>query len=219
MATTQGLSAAQMKKTSQEDLFRYADQIPQALWDDLGNRSPQQAAEAVGAAWDGTLFKVPVIGIEYAVDPDKKQITESGRADHRVSYQTGVVLLTTLATSKGVPPSGRMVVPQELPGGRMFFTGAHAVAAGPLAKAFNQDPGQLIDRALAVGGEMIDGADTAIRIPGLPYVPLYVLFWEGDQPSSARAIIGIDDRAHFHLDLASVFALTNLLAYRLCKAV
>jgi len=130
-----------------------------------------------------------------------------------------VVLLTTLAASSGVPPSGRMAVPQELPGGRMFFTGAHAVAAGPLARHFEKNSGQLLDRALLIGGEKIEGADIAIQVPGLPYVPLYVLFWQGDQEFSARAVIGIDDRAHFHLDLAGVFALTNILVYRLCKNV
>jgi len=101
----------------------------------------------------------------------------------------------------------------------MFFTGAHAVAAGPLARHFEKNSGQLLDRALLIGGEKIEGADIAIQVPGLPYVPLYVLFWQGDQEFSARAVIGIDDRAHFHLDLAGVFALTNILVYRLCKNV
>ena len=206
-------------KPSQKELFRWADQIPAALWTDLRNRSPQQAAEAVGAEWDGEAFKVPLLGVHYTINPADQRITMTYQADHPVSYQAGVVLITTLATSKGVPPSGRMAVPQELPGGRMFFTGAHAVATGPLAKYFEKDSGQLLDRALGVGGEMIEGADIAIRVPGLPYVPLYVLFWRGDQEFCARVVIGVDDRAHFHLDLAGVFALTNILVYRLCKAV
>jgi hypothetical protein len=206
-------------KPSQKELFRWADQIPTALWIDLRKRSPQRAAEAVGAVWDGGTFKVPLIGIDYTIDPDNQRITRTDQADHPVSYQAGVVLLTTLAASSGVPPSGRMAVPQELPGGQLFFTGAHAVATGPLAKSFEKDSDQLIDRALGVGGEMIEGADVAIRVPGLPYVPLYVLLWRGDQEFSARAVIGIDGRAHFHLDLAGVFALTNLLVYRLSKAV
>ena len=202
---------------SQKELFRWADQIPAALWTDLRNRSPRQAAEAVGAAWDGGIFQVPMIGIHYTIDPGHQKITRTRQADHPVSFQTAVVLLSALANSKGVPPSGRMAVPQELPGGRMFFTGAHSLATGPLVKIFEKDPGRLTQRALGFGGEMIKGADVAIRMPGLPYVPLYVLLWRGDQEVPARAVIGIDDRAHFHLDLASVFALTNILVYRLCE--
>jgi hypothetical protein len=205
-------------KQTQRELFRWADQLPSALWSDLDRRPPREAADAVGGKWDGSAFKVPLIGIDYTLDPADQRITRTCQVDHPVSYQAGVVLLTTLTASKGVPPSGRMAVPQELPGGRMFFTGPHAVANGPLATALEKDSSRLIDRALGLGGQMIEGADIAIRIPGLPYVPLYVLLWRGDQEVPVRAVIGIDDRAHFHLDLAGVFALTNLLVERLRKA-
>ncbi len=203
--------------SSQKGLFRWADQIPAASWIDICNRSPQQAAEAVGAEWDGKSFKVPLLGVQYIIDPANQRIKIANNADHPVSYQAGILLLTTLSISKGVPPSGRMAVPQELPGGRMFFTGAHAVATIPLAKHFEKDSDQLLKRALEIGGEMVEGADIAIRLPGLPYVPLYILYWRGDQEIPARAVIGIDDRAYFHLDLAGVFALTNILVYKFCR--
>jgi hypothetical protein len=203
--------------SSQKGLFRRADQIPAASWIDLRNRPPQQAAEAVGALWDGQFFKVPLLGVQYIIDPANQRINVEGNADYPVSYQAGIVLLTTLSVSKGVPPSGRMTVPQELPGGRMFFTGAHAVASGPLAKQFEKASDHLLNRALEIGGELIEGADIAIRLPGLPYVPLYILYWRGDQEVDARAMIGIDDRAYFHLDLAGVFALTNILVFKFCR--
>lgn len=203
--------------TSQKELFRWADQIPATSWNDLSNQPSQQAAEAVGAEWDGQKFKVPLIGVQYTIDPVSQQIERADNPDHLVSYQVGVVLLTTLSMSKGVPPSGRMVVPQDLPGGRMFFTGAHGVANRKLAEFYANYSDQLVERALRLGGEMVEGADIAIRLPGLPYVPLYVIIWGEPREPSARAIIGIDDRAHFHLDLAGIFALTNILVYRLCR--
>lgn len=204
-------------KSSQIELFRWADQIPIASWNQLRERSPEQAAEAVGAEWEGTIFKVSLLGIHYTIDPTNQHIKMVENAEHPVSYQAGIMLLNTLSTSKGVPPSGRMTVPQELPGGRMFFTGAHAVANGQLAKYFEKDSTQLINRARDIGGEVIEGADIALRLPGLPQVPLYILFWRGDQEIPARAVIGIDDRAPFHLDLAGIFALTNILVFRFCK--
>ena len=130
-------------KLSKKELFRWADQIPEALWSDLRSRSPQEAADMVGAAWNGETYKVPMIGIDYTIDPANKTIKKTYHADKPVSYQAGVALITTLATSKGVPPSGRMTVPQELPGGRMFFTGAHSLATGPLAKSFEKNSDQL----------------------------------------------------------------------------
>jgi hypothetical protein len=55
---------------SKKELFRWADQIPEALWSDLSNRSPQEAADMVGAIWKGGTFEVPMVGVDYTIDPD-----------------------------------------------------------------------------------------------------------------------------------------------------
>ncbi len=51
--------------SSQKELFRWADQIPTASWDNVRNRPPQQAADAVGAVWNGKTFKIPLLGVQY----------------------------------------------------------------------------------------------------------------------------------------------------------
>ena len=201
----------------QDEPFRWADQIPAPLWDDLEDRPSQEAATAVNVVFENGVFKVPLLGSLYSVDLKSRRILIEGDQDHRVSYQTGIVLLTTLAKSMGVPPSGRMVTPQELAGGTLFFTGAHTLATKPLVRRFGNRPEVLIDRAQALGGKRIEGADYAVRIPALPMLPLYVLLWTRVDEESARAIIGIDDRTLFHLDLAGVFALTNIMVSRLVR--
>jgi hypothetical protein len=168
----------------------------------------------VGAAWEQGIFKVKMLGIVYRVDPLQGRIAREIDSGRRVSYQTGIVLLTALAKSMGVPPSGRMVSPEELLGGRMFFAGAHRLATQPLTKAFGRQPQEVIDRAMQLGAQAVPGADCGLRLPGLPLLPLYLLLWHADDEFGARAMIGIDDRALFHLDLAGVFALTNILVTR-----
>jgi hypothetical protein len=204
-------------QSESRELFKWADELPQSLWDDLGAVSPRQAAENTGADWDGANFLITLLGKRYALDPREHRIWIANRENERVSYQAGVVLLYTLSHSQGVPPSGRMKTPQELPGGILFFTGAHALATGPLEKKFGADPDGLLARAVALGGERTSGADMAVVVPGLPRVPLYVLLWTADSDFDARAVIGIDDRAIYHLDLGAIFALTNLLVSRLTK--
>jgi hypothetical protein len=195
--------------------FRWADQLPSPLWDDLQARPANEAATASGAVRQSGVFRIPLVGVTYRVDPESRRITREDEKEHRVSFQTGVVLLTALAKSVGVPPSGKMVTPQELKGGSLFFTGAHSLAVKPLAKRFGHDPQALITAAQKFGGKNISGGDCAVCIPGLPFLPLYVLLWQADDEFNARAVIGIDDRALFHLDLAGVFALTNIMASRL----
>ena len=207
----------QSDRQERGELYKWSDKIEPPLWDDLQVRPAKEAAIAVDATLDEGVFKVLLLGSIYLVDPKERRISILGQDGHRVSYQTGIVLLTTLAKSMGVPPSGRMVGPQELTGGALFFTGAHALATGPLAKRFGNNPAALIKRAKTLGGEITGGADAAVRIPALPLLPLYVLLWTGDDELNARAFIGIDDRALFHLDLSGVFALTNILVRRLIR--
>lgn len=198
-------------------LFRWADQLPAALWDDLDARSPDQAVEACEAQWSQGVYLLPLLGRPYLVDANTRQVREADRPDHRVSYQAGLVLVTHLARALGVPPVGRMVTPQELPGGTLFFTGAHAVNTKDLEASFGSDPQALIRRATAMGGGPAEaGGDLAVAVSGLPRLPLFVLLWVADEEFPARAVVGLDAHAHHQMDLGGVWALTNLLVSRLC---
>ena len=86
-----------------------------------------------------------------------------------------------------------------------------------LVKRYTVQPLDLIERAIQLGGESIDAADHSVRIPGLPRLPLYILYWDGGRSLESRIIIGIDDRALFHLDLAGVFGLLNALVGRMVE--
>ncbi len=69
-------------KPSQKELPKWADQIPEALWSDLSNRSPQQAAEAVGAIWDGATFEFSLVGV---IIPSIPPVDELPRLDFPIS--------------------------------------------------------------------------------------------------------------------------------------
>ncbi len=202
------------------DLFRWADQLPAELWHDLGQRDPDQAAAACGARREGDTFHLPLLGRDYRVIPARRRVEDVARPQRRVSYQAGMILVTALAKAQDIPPSGRMVTPQELPGGRFFYAGPHELPLEPIAGRFGRRPQDLLERARLLGGgawEGVEGMDAAVMVPGLPRVPLYVLLWAQDQEFEARAVLGVDERAHYHLALDALWALCNILARRLCE--
>lgn len=200
-------------------LFRYADQLPEELWEDLEARDPVEAAASCDAIKEGGRFRLSLFSRDYIIDPAERSITEALRPEHRVSYQTGLVLITALAKAQDIPQSGRMITPGELPGGRMFFTGPHELPTAPIVERFGSDAKGLIAAVGALGGRQVDeAADAALFIPGLPRVPMWLLLWEGDDEFEARAVMGIDDRAHYHLALDAVWAMCNVLTGRLVSA-
>lgn len=204
----------------ESSLFRWADELTPAHWQDLTARGRQETAQACGASWDGEAFTLEMLGRAYRVEPIARRVMELDDPGRRLSFQTGLVLISYLSKSTGAPPSGRMVTPVELPGGNMFFQaqGPHSLATGPLVERFGGNPGELIIIARSLGGEAEEAADAAVKVPGLPNIPLWVLLWGGDEEFPARAVIGIDERAPHHLALDGVLALTNLLVNRLVKS-
>lgn len=198
-------------------LFRWSDQLPAALWDDLDARPSAQAAEAVGAVWSHGAYRLPLLGRAYRVDPGARRVSEEARPGHRVGFQAGLVLASHLGRALGVPPAGLMVTPQELPGGSLFFTGPHAVNTKALERRFGGDPEALVRRAAVLGGQPAAvGGDASVMVPGLPHLPLYVLLWAQDDEFPARAVVGLDAHANHQLALDGIWALTNLLVSRLC---
>ncbi|MBU4567325.1 MAG: DUF3786 domain-containing protein [Desulfarculus sp.] len=202
---------------NENQLFRWADDMPPQLWDDLAARPPAEAAQATGAVWDGQGYTIDMLGREHRLEPKTRRVFLTADPEHRLSYQTGLVLISTLIRSLGVPPAGRMVTPQELPGGTQFFHGPHAINNRPLAERFGHDPAALLESALALGGEAFEAGDQGVRLPGLPMIPLYALIWEGDDEFSPRAVVGMDANAHYHLALDGIWALSNLMVFRLLK--
>ncbi|MCF8032853.1 MAG: DUF3786 domain-containing protein [Desulfarculaceae bacterium] len=200
-------------------LFRWAEDIASQTWDDLEARPPEQAAQAVGATWDGAAYVLPLLGRDYRVEPGARRISLVDDPERRISFQAGMVLVSTLGKSLGVPPAGSMITPHELPGGSMFFQkqGPHAVNTGPLEERFGSDPAKLLDAAALLNPAPCEGGDVGIMIPGLPMIPLYALLWGGDDEFSPRAVIGVDAHAHHHLALDGVLALTNLMVARLTR--
>lgn len=200
-------------------LFRYADQLPEALWNDLEARDPIEAAASCDAFLEAGRFRLSLFSRDYIIDPAEHTIAEALRPEHKSSYQTGLVLITALAKAQNIPQSGRMITPGELPGGRMFFAGPHELPTAPIAERFGSDAPGLIAAAATMGGrEIEESADAAVFIPALPRVPMWLLLWEGDEEFEARAVMGIDDRAHYHLALDAVWAMCNVLTGRLVSA-
>jgi len=198
-------------------LFRYAEDLPAELWRELAKRQPAEAAQAAGAELVDGVFRLRLMEREYLIDPASHTVRESARPEHRVGFQAGLVVVTSLAHAQPIPPSGRMVTPHELPGGRMFFAGPHAIANEPMAQRYGNNPRGLVERALALGGEECEGADAAVKFMALPFLPMWVLLWAGDDEFEARAVMGIDQRAHLHLALDVIWALTNIVSHRLCR--
>ncbi|HSH69642.1 MAG TPA: DUF3786 domain-containing protein, partial [Deferrisomatales bacterium] len=63
------------------------------------------------------------------------------------------------------------------------------------------------------------GGDVAVELPALPRLPVRVLLWAGTEEFPPSASLLTDPRAHLHLPLDVLWALTNVLIADLTRSV
>jgi len=159
-----------------------------------------------------------VFARKYLVDPKHRWVQDISRPEERVDYNTALVLVTHLARAREIPPAGWLLSPSEVPGGRALVAGPHALPLKPLTARFGRDPEALMRRARELGGEETEGADVAVRLPGLPQVPMYLLLWVADEEFPTEVAPGVDAHIMHHLDLDGILSLSHLMVQRLTES-
>lgn len=191
-------------------LYSRAEDLHPLHWENLGRRPPEEAARAAGARWDGEAFTLPFLGRPVCVIPGTRTVSWSAEAVRPVGYQRALVAVAYLTGAVEAPPKGEWVAFRGLPGGEAFFRGPHGLATPRLEKAFGSRPEDLAPAAAALGGSAVAGADAAAVLPALPRIPLQVLLWVASTEFPASAALLVDARAHLHLALDVLWALSNV---------
>jgi len=191
-------------------LYARAEDLHPVHWENLARRPREETARAAGAQWDGETFALPLLGREVRVNPGARTVARGSAPSASVGYQRGLVALAYLAGAVEVPPRGEWRAFRELPGGDAFFRGPHSLATARLETAFGADPSLLLPAAERLGGREAEGAAVAADLPALPRIPLRVLLWGSTEEFPAAASLLVDARAHLHLPLDVLWALSNL---------
>jgi len=185
-------------------------------WERLAERDPEEAARAAGAAWDGTRFRLPFFDGALLLTPATKDVAFDGPGERRAGYQHALIGVAYLKGAMEADPSGTWASFRELPGGEAFFRGPHALNTPFLEAVYGADPARLVDAGRSLGGKETSGGDAAVTLPALPRIPLLAILWgAGEFPASAQLLV--DARAHLHLPLDVLWALTNVAIAELVK--
>ena len=82
----------------------------------------------------------------------------------------------------------------------------------PLLKRYGNDLDGFGKAAESIGGKALDMADVAYAFQAFPKVPLYYLFWEGDEEFRPRLSILFDRSIERHLAADIIWGLVYLVS-------
>ncbi len=127
-----------------------------------------------------------------------------------------LISLVFLLNAGPASPDGKLVSTAELKTAH-FFQGPHELKVGSLIKRYGHDIKGFRENAASLGGKAQEMADAAYKLPALPKVPLYYLFWEGDQEFGPHLSILFDRTVEQHLPADGIWGLVNLVSDALLR--
>ena len=128
------------------------------------------------------------------------------------------LLMYYLNTTDGCRPSGEWVSFADLPGGRLYAQAFQGYSGNVLTRAFGDDVPAFRSACLAAGGMGYDLGDAAFTFKGLPFVPLLVTYWQGEEELPSASKILFDPAATHHLPVDVCAIMGSMLVARILKA-
>ena len=131
----------------------------------------------------------------------------------------GIVYQVLSTYSRGVetPQRGRLIRSRQLTGGQ--FCHVMVMRARRMITDTFRDGSELLRAARLMDGEATEvGGEEAVRVMGLPRIPITILLRAGDDEIPADTSIFYDENVESYLDLENLGMLTLLTATRLRDA-
>ena len=130
--------------------------------------------------------------------------------------------LTMLAyyfdSANGIPLNGEWISFNQIPGGMFYAQAFQGYSGNELVKVFENDLDAFIRANEKLGGKREDFGDAAFSYRVLPFVPILVVCWLGDEDFSPSYRILFDANAHHYLVTDAYAILGSNLTRQLIKA-
>ena len=189
-------------------------EIPPQHWEDIELRDIEKVCEKASAInRSSTGLLLPFLNEYLLVDIRNKSLfRQSQEGLERIDNPLlGLLCLVYLLNVSSEPLSQEMISVHELKTSH-FFKGPHELKVRPLLERYGNDLDGFKKTAERVGGEAIDMADAGYKFSVFPKVPLYYLFWEGDQEFGSTLSILFDRSVEHHIAADAIWGIVNLMS-------
>lgn len=124
-------------------------------------------------------------------------------------------ILDRYAQSREVPETFSLLPFDNLPGASAYAAAFRSRTTVPLGKRWETSSGQISMRMAGFGAMPVAFAHRAWKLLPLPLVPVYLLFWDGDDEIPASANLLFDASVTAYLETEQAGMLGELIAERL----
>ena len=182
---------------------------------DLSGQSLDEIAQRSGLSNPTpSNMQLPFLGKIYHIDYPAFSFRDLHDAQAAVPLQEQVLILHYL---QGCQPrlANQWVAYREIPGAGFYFGAFAKRALVPLKQVFGANIQGFAAASGQLGGQGLDTGDAAFQFSPLPYAPVQLIVWQGDDEFPAEANILFDATVGNYLSPEDAAWLASLVVYRL----
>jgi len=181
----------------------------------LGREDINEIAKRTGFALaDQAVLRVPFLDRVYRVRFPDFSFEDEADPSAQVPLQEQVLLLHYMKGSRPLLKN-QWVAYREIPGAGFYFGAFVKRAIDPLKKVFGQNVAALKTAAERLGATPVETGNAAFQLAVLPYAPIQIVVWEGDDEFPAEANVLFDASVGDYLSPEDAAWLGSLPVYRL----
>ncbi len=128
-----------------------------------------------------------------------------------------LIILLYLNKVNAVYPLGKDIVSKKDLKEAHYFKGSHDLHLGPLLERYGNDMDGFKKALVYLEGKPLEMADLAYRLLPFPRVPLYYLFWKGDEEFDPRISVLFDRSIEEYFSVSGIWGVINLVSTALLK--
>ena len=161
------------------------------------------------------VYTINIWGEKYIIDLRQKKVYPSNPLGTISHDYLDLFIVYYLLNYKETTLSNEWISEKDLPGGATFFRGPHLVQTQLISGSIGNDLELFEQRCIANGGVPIEMGDRAFSFEITPYIPIVVLYWQGDEDFPAEAKLLFDKSIGMLLPLDIIFGLAHYVCYKL----
>jgi len=139
--------------------------------------------------------------LERTVTLKYPNLTGLSDTDDELSPIIQALLLYYLITADGTGLTGKWVSFADLPDGRMYNSAYQGYSGDEIARVFSFDLPAFRSACLKAGGKPVEIGSASFVIQALPYLPMLVTYWLGDEDFPSSCKILFDSSATHYLPI------------------
>ncbi len=185
---------------------------PEHFWDDLKEKTIEDiCARSLALPYPPDELILRFLQEEIIIDLNNRALFRL-KDKKKEKIENSLLELITLVYLLNVSPAlirNNIVSPEELKEGH-FFQGPHELETAKLIKKFGNDIEGFKKSAEKLGGVPLKMANTAYKLLPFPKIPVYYLFWEGDEEFEPKISILFDRSIESHLAADAIWGVVSL---------